>query len=84
MDGGKLFKPWLLLPRPEVVRMTTKATILKTIREHCLECMGGSWTEVEQCTAPKCKLFALRFGKDPKPSKSRSDQAKKTFGTVAA
>lgn len=61
--------------------MTTKASILRTIREHCLECMGGSPSEVDKCTAPKCNLFALRYGVDPKPNKARSKQAAKKFGT---
>jgi hypothetical protein len=59
--------------------MTTKATILSTIRQHCLECMGGSPKEVELCTAPNCNLFKFRFGKDPNPNRSKVEQGKKSM-----
>lgn len=49
----------------------TKAKILKVIRAFCIECMGGSMTEVENCTAPRCPLFEFRRGKDPMPSRNR-------------
>ena len=47
----------------------TKKAILKSIRTFCLECMGGSVVEIEDCTAPKCALFELRRGKDPYPAR---------------
>jgi len=47
----------------------TKAKILRVIRQFCLECMGGSVVEIENCTAPKCQLFDFRRGKDPMPSR---------------
>lgn len=38
----------------------------KVIRDHCLDCMGGSREEVKRCTAEKsCKLFPWRLGKNP-------------------
>ena len=43
----------------------TKTELLKTIREHCLDCCCGSYAEVEQCGCPTCNLYPLRFGKDP-------------------
>lgn len=50
--------------------MTTKGTILKAIREHCLECCCGSPGEVVICAVgPKCQLFDYRMGKDPRPSR---------------
>lgn len=48
--------------------MTTKATILKTIRKHCIECAGGSVIEVEMCTSGNCNLYLYSFGKDPEPT----------------
>ncbi len=53
--------------------MTTKATILRTIREHCLECLGGSWSEVEKCSAPRCSLHPYRFGTDPTPNAAKAE-----------
>lgn len=44
---------------------------LKSIRKHCLECMGGSWQEVERCTAPACWLYPYRAGIDPRKEKRR-------------
>lgn len=63
--------------------MTTKQTILKAIREHCLECRGGSVNAVRHCyklsgTKP-CKLYPYRFGKDPditKPSRIANETNK--------
>ncbi len=65
--------------------MTTKTALLQTIRKHCLECCGGSYQEVENCTsgptaAPysQCALWAFRLGKDPDgPSEARREAGKK-------
>ncbi|WP_319506031.1 hypothetical protein [uncultured Methanolobus sp.] len=54
--------------------MTTKKTILQTIRKHCLECVCGSIKEVEQCTSENCALYPYRFGKDPKPNSSKTNK----------
>ena len=59
--------------------MTTKATILKAIREHCLECLGGSWYEVERCTAPWCSLHQYRFGNDPTPNAAKAEAMRRRF-----
>jgi|GEM_PF-2015695 len=65
--------------------MTTKAELLKVIRQQCGECFGGernAWpvtnpSDIESCTSPLCSLFPYRFGKDPSPSKNKSMIAKK-------
>jgi hypothetical protein len=49
--------------------MTTKGTILKVIREKCLDCCCGSSNEVDLCQV-KCVLYPYRFGKDPDPSRT--------------
>ena len=51
--------------------MTTKAQILRAIREKCLDCSVYQPTEVRLCTVYKCALYPLRFGKDPDPSPNR-------------
>ena len=57
--------------------MTTKQTILKAIREHCLECCGGSTNAVRHCTPiireagmRECELYPYRFGKDLDPARN--------------
>lgn len=37
----------------------------KAIRAFCLDCLGGSWHEVKNCSAPDCYLYPFRFGKNP-------------------
>lgn len=62
--------------------MTTKTEILQIVRKHCLNCVGGSYTEVEKCTAgpdanqySTCALWAFRLGKDPdEPSEAKKAQ----------
>lgn len=38
---------------------------VKAIRAFCLECCGNSSEAVRECTAPRCALYAFRFGKNP-------------------
>jgi hypothetical protein len=59
--------------------MTTKAHILKTIRQNCIECMGNQPHYVEGCTSPKCRLFPFRMGQDPAKSEAKSLAARKRF-----
>lgn len=56
--------------------MTTKTQLLKLIRINCLNCMGGSVTEVENCTKISestgkefCVFYPYRFGKDTSPAR---------------
>lgn len=49
----------------------TKGEVLKAIREKCLDCSCDSYTEVKECSIRNCPLYIFRFGKDPKPSRSR-------------
>jgi hypothetical protein len=56
--------------------MTTKAELLKRIRQNCGECMGKMKgysypaEDVEQCSALGRQFYDFRFGKDPYPSRS--------------
>ncbi|MGB9940275.1 hypothetical protein [Methanosarcina sp.] len=66
--------------------MTTKTELLQVIRKHCLECCGGSYLDVEKCTAgpeaklSTCTLWAYRMGKDPDgPSEAKIEAGKKSF-----
>ena len=39
---------------------------LKSIRKFCVECMGGNYSLIKDCTAINCKFYNYRFGKNPK------------------
>lgn len=58
--------------------MTTKADLFKTIRRHCIECMGGQVSMVSGCTSPSCALFTYRLGKDPQ-KRAITDQERATL-----
>jgi len=65
--------------------MTTKTALLQTIRQHCLNCCGGSYKDVENCTsgptaAPysTCSLWIYRIGKDPdEPTEGMKEKGRK-------
>lgn len=44
---------------------TKRRTPIKAIREHCLQCSGGSSNEVKLCQIPTCPLYIYRIGKNP-------------------
>ena len=44
---------------------TLKKNPTKVIRQFCIECMCGVLSEVANCTAPDCKLYPWRAGKNP-------------------
>jgi hypothetical protein len=41
-------------------------TPLKSIRQHCVECMGGSYQAVNDCPSQTCPLWLDRSGKKRK------------------
>jgi hypothetical protein len=65
--------------------MTTKTELLQVIRKHCLNCVSGSYSEVENCTSWKsssmysaCVLYPYRFGVDPmEASEARKEAARR-------
>lgn len=62
-DGGRCwFYAYLLgKGRPSV----------KIIREHCLECMGGSRKQVRNCLSYTCPLHEFRMGTNPNRTKKK-------------
>ena len=38
---------------------------MKAIRQNCLDCAGGSHSEVTHCPVTKCPMYPFRFGKNP-------------------
>lgn len=64
--------------------MTRKTDLLKAIRLHCLNCCGGSWLDVENCTSGPdarpyntCVLWPYRLGTDPNPSQSKVESGRR-------
>lgn len=52
-----------LVPLERIKIMQTNP--VKVIREHCIECCGGSASEVKLCPVTKCRLHPFRLGKNP-------------------
>ena len=44
---------------------TSNTNPVKAIRMKCLDCSGGSRTEVERCQVKDCALYPFRMGKNP-------------------
>jgi hypothetical protein len=40
-------------------------TPMQAIRAHCIDCAGGSASEVAKCAARKCPSWPFRFGHNP-------------------
>jgi hypothetical protein len=51
--------------------MTTKAGILHSIRQKCLDCSCFQPSEIRKCPVTTCGLWPYRFGTDPDPSTTR-------------
>ena len=51
--------------------MTTKADILRAIRQKCLDCSCHQPSEVRDCRITSCSLWPFRLGRDPEPSTNR-------------
>jgi hypothetical protein len=50
---------------------------VKTIRKHCLMCMGGSKSGVRECPSEECALWKFRFGTNPNYKKKGRNQRSK-------
>ena len=42
-----------------------KRMSVKMFRKFCLNCMGGSYDAISECTTEDCLAFEYRFGKNP-------------------
>jgi hypothetical protein len=51
--------------------MTTKADILRAIRQKCLDCSCYQPSEVRDCKLITCDLWPYRLGRDPEPGIAR-------------
>lgn len=50
---------------------------VKAIRLFCLDCSGGSSSEVKLCTSRTCPLYPFRFGKNPYRTKREMTEEQK-------
>ena len=57
---------------------------LKAIRQHCLDCSCGSYTEVKLCTVLQCALHAFRFGTNPHLKRELTDEQRAELAERAA
>ena len=51
---------------------------MKAIRAKCIECSGGSRTEVRKCQVISCPAYPLRMGHRPQPMDKGSKEAQVT------
>lgn len=62
----------------KIIKRWPKRTRARAIKEHCLECSGGTTPEVTLCGLVDCPLWGYRFGTSPAAGsfKVRMDTAK--------
>lgn len=51
--------------RAKMEEKTKLLTPIKAIRAYCVQCSGGSFTEVKLCVIPHCPLYPYRLGHRP-------------------
>ncbi len=51
--------------------------VLKAIKNNCIECSGGSFSEVKLCTVYSCHLWPFRLGKNPWRKEMSKENRKK-------
>jgi len=54
--------------------MADRRTPTKTIRLKCLDCSGGSHTEVKWCPVTDCPLWRWRFGRRPETVEAKTPE----------
>ena len=47
---------------------------MKAIRAECIECSGGSRSEVRKCQVTSCRSYPLPMGHRPQPSEKQSKE----------
>ena len=56
---------------------TSNKNPVKAIRKKCIECSGGSRSEIEKCVIKDCALYPFRFGRNPfRSAREMSDEQK--------
>lgn len=52
-------------------------SVLKAVKNHCLECSGYQREEVKECPRIHCNLYPFRFGKNPYRKKRQMSEEQK-------
>jgi hypothetical protein len=56
----------MAMTKPELLEMGFEPQpVLRAIREKCLDCSGGSPTEVADCLVKNCALYPFRMARNP-------------------
>lgn len=55
----------------------TKKSVLKAIREKCLDCCIGQHAEVRRCHITDCALWPFRMGKNPSHKRNMTEEQKR-------
>lgn len=64
---------------------TTKATLLKTIHQKCMDCSAYQIKEIELCPSNDCPLWPFRMGKDSfKTGREISDAQRENLAKARA
>lgn len=59
------------------LKVHSKESPLKAIREKCLDCCAGQHAEVRICHLTDCALWPFRIGKNPFHKRAMTDKQKK-------
>lgn len=59
--------------------MSKALTPIRAIRKKCLDCLGGHYKEVRQCSSTDCTLHPYRMGKRP----GQGEESKKQINREA-
>jgi hypothetical protein len=66
-------KPWyekvVLAGRVATLCDWTRFRVLRQVRRFCVECAGGSYRAVRECTNEVCPLWPIRFGLHPRTAR---------------
>jgi len=72
IDGGNLIgKKPRDVPKGKLVELGHPASPIRAIRAKCIDCCGGSESEVRKCTCTVCPLWPMRMGRNPFHAKAR-------------
>lgn len=65
-DAGYLIgKQPTELPKPDLRALGHPESPIKAIRAKCIDCSGGSESEVRKCVQHSCPLWPMRMGRNP-------------------
>ena len=57
---------------------------VKAIHAFCIDCSGGSSSEVRSCMSANCPLHPFRFGKNPFIKREMTDEQKQAWSVIGS